>query len=233
MTISTAAAIATIPSALTCSSPKNRPEADCARQSSPLKKTENLAGTMNLRARLPARQQVYFAKVRCLGSTNAAITTTCGDRCVSGVLAEVVEKARALRVANVLPPASRRCEALADESCFAQANRMNRPPQRVNPLGPVLLALVAAAALGAIYCIFGIGERAFGLAIAALCLYALPVVLIFGITGIVIGVRRLFRMPKSKTRKRRPQGPVTDSAASGRAQVKSHNNGLGLSRLRH
>jgi len=67
----------------------------------------------------------------------------------------------------------------------------NQPP--VHPFGSVLLALIAAAALGIIYWVFGIGKDALMYAVAALAVFAMPVVVIFGITGIVLGVRRLLR----------------------------------------
>jgi hypothetical protein len=55
--------------------------------------------------------------------------------------------------------------------------------QPVNPLGPVLLALAVAIALGAVYWIFGIGKDALVYALAALLFYAVPFVVIFGIAG--------------------------------------------------
>jgi hypothetical protein len=70
---------------------------------------------------------------------------------------------------------------------------MNRSPRPTNPLGPVLLALIAILLFGAAYGLFGIGKDALGFAGAALAIYSIPVVVIFGIAGIVIGVRRLFR----------------------------------------
>jgi hypothetical protein len=72
---------------------------------------------------------------------------------------------------------------------------MKRQPP-VNPLGPVLLAGAAAAVLGAIYLGFGIGKDALAYAVAALAVVGLPVVVIFGVAGIVLGVRRIFRGPK-------------------------------------
>jgi hypothetical protein len=69
---------------------------------------------------------------------------------------------------------------------------MNRQPP-VNPLGPVLLALAAVLVLGAIYWGFGMGKDALMYAVSAAAVFGLPVVVIFGVTGIVLGVRRLFR----------------------------------------
>jgi hypothetical protein len=72
---------------------------------------------------------------------------------------------------------------------------MKRQPP-VNPLGPVLLALAVTVTLGAIYWIFGIGKDALIYAASAVAVFALPVVVIFGVTGIVLGIRRLLRGPK-------------------------------------
>jgi len=47
--------------------------------------------------------------------------------------------------------------------------------------------------LGAVYWIFVIDKDALVFALGALLLYAAPVVVIFGIAGIVKGVRRLLR----------------------------------------
>jgi hypothetical protein len=74
-------------------------------------------------------------------------------------------------------------------------NRRNQP--LVHPFGPVLLALIAAAVLGIVYWIFGIGKDALTYAIAALAVFATPVVIVFGITGLVLGIRRLFRGPSN------------------------------------
>jgi hypothetical protein len=70
-------------------------------------------------------------------------------------------------------------------------NRRNQPP--VHPFAPVLLALIAVAVLGALYWGFGTGKDALAFGLSALAVFSLPVVVIFGVTGIVLGVRRLFR----------------------------------------
>ena len=77
---------------------------------------------------------------------------------------------------------------------------MKRQPP-VNPLGPVLLALAAALALGVLYWGFGIGKDALIYVASAAAVFALPVFVIFGITGIVLGVRRLLRGPKPRTKR--------------------------------
>lgn len=57
----------------------------------------------------------------------------------------------------------------------------------------MLLVLVAVATIGALYGIFGIGRDAFAYTVALLAVVGIPVVVIFGATGIVLGVRRLWR----------------------------------------
>jgi hypothetical protein len=69
--------------------------------------------------------------------------------------------------------------------------RPNQPP--VHPLGPVFLALVAIVVLGASYWAFGVGKDALLFATAVLIFFAFPVVVLFGVAGIVVGLRRLFR----------------------------------------
>jgi hypothetical protein len=76
---------------------------------------------------------------------------------------------------------------------------MSRPPQQTHPFGPVLLALLAVVVLAALYGLFGVGRGALAFAGAALLFYTIPVAVIFGITGIVMGVRRLT--------KKRPAAP--------------------------
>lgn len=56
----------------------------------------------------------------------------------------------------------------------------------------MLLALIVVAVLGVVYLVFGIGKDALAYAVAALAVVAIPVVVIFGVTGIVLGIRRLF-----------------------------------------
>lgn len=68
-----------------------------------------------------------------------------------------------------------------------------RPQQPVNPLGPVLFAVIAVAVVGLIYLIFGVGKDTVVYAVALLAVVSIPVVLIFGVAGIVLGVRRLLR----------------------------------------
>jgi hypothetical protein len=67
----------------------------------------------------------------------------------------------------------------------------NQPP--VHPLGPVMLALLGVGVFGSLYGIFGIGKDALIFASSVSIVFAMPVVVIFGITGIVIGIRRLLR----------------------------------------
>jgi hypothetical protein len=68
---------------------------------------------------------------------------------------------------------------------------MKRQPP-VNPLGPVLLALAAVLVLGVVYWWFGAGKDALIYAASAFGVFALPLVIILGITGVVIAIRRLF-----------------------------------------
>jgi hypothetical protein len=74
---------------------------------------------------------------------------------------------------------------------------MPRPQPPVHPFGPVLLALVGTAIWAALYGVFGVGKDALIYAVSVLAVFAMPVVLIFGIAGIVLGVRRLIRSRKS------------------------------------
>jgi hypothetical protein len=67
-------------------------------------------------------------------------------------------------------------------------NRRNQPP--VHPFAPVLLALIAAVVLGVFYWVFGIGKDAFLFSVAALGVFAVPVVIVFGIAGLVMGMIR-------------------------------------------
>ena len=69
---------------------------------------------------------------------------------------------------------------------------MSRLPP-VNPLGPVFLAVVAVLIFGAVYWAFGVGKDALIFALSLLGVLAVPVVIIFGVTGVVLGVRRLLR----------------------------------------
>jgi hypothetical protein len=77
---------------------------------------------------------------------------------------------------------------------MSSAKRSN--PSRVHPLAPALLALIAVAAFGVTYWVFCIGMDALVYSAAALGVFALPVVVIFGITGLVLGFRRLIRGSK-------------------------------------
>ena len=72
--------------------------------------------------------------------------------------------------------------------------RRNQPP--VHPFAPVLLALMGVAALGLFYWAFGIDKDALTYLVAAFLTFAAPVVIIFGIAGLVLGIRRLIRGPK-------------------------------------
>jgi hypothetical protein len=69
--------------------------------------------------------------------------------------------------------------------------RRNQPP--VHPFAPVLLVLIGAALLGIVYWVFGVGKDVFLFFLSALVVFATPVVVVFGITGLVIGIRRLLR----------------------------------------
>jgi hypothetical protein len=72
--------------------------------------------------------------------------------------------------------------------------RCNQPP--VHPFAPVLLALIAVVVLGGFYWVFGVGKDALLFSVAAFGVFALPVVVIFGIAGIVLGIRRFIRGTK-------------------------------------
>ena len=72
--------------------------------------------------------------------------------------------------------------------------RRNQPP--VHPFAPVLLALIGVAAFGLPYWAFGIGKDALTFLAATFLTFAGPVVIIFGIVGLVLGIRRLIRGPK-------------------------------------
>jgi hypothetical protein len=71
---------------------------------------------------------------------------------------------------------------------------MKRQPP-VHPFSLVLLALLATLVLGTLYGVFGIGKDALIFAFSALVVFAMPVVVVFGVTGIVVGIRRLMRSP--------------------------------------
>lgn len=73
---------------------------------------------------------------------------------------------------------------------------MTRPRPPTNPFGPVLLALAAVVFLGAAYLVLGIGKDALLYAISAFAAFSLPVVIVFGVAGIVLGVRRFVRERK-------------------------------------
>jgi hypothetical protein len=53
--------------------------------------------------------------------------------------------------------------------------------------------VIAVAVVGLIYLIFGVGKDTVVYAVALLAVVSIPVVLIFGVAGIVLGVRRLLR----------------------------------------
>jgi hypothetical protein len=67
--------------------------------------------------------------------------------------------------------------------------RHNQPP--VYPLAPVLFALIAASVLWVSY--WG-PDVAFS--VSALGVFAIPVIVVFGMAGLVLGIRRLFRRSK-------------------------------------
>ena len=64
--------------------------------------------------------------------------------------------------------------------------RRNQPP--VHPFAPVLLALVGVVALGLVYWAFGIGKDALTYLVALFLVFGTPVVAIFGIAGLVLGI---------------------------------------------
>jgi hypothetical protein len=70
--------------------------------------------------------------------------------------------------------------------------RRRRSSPLVHPFAVPLLALVAIAIAGSIYGLFGIGKDAFTYSLAALIVLALPVVIVFGVAGLIFGIRRLF-----------------------------------------
>jgi hypothetical protein len=83
--------------------------------------------------------------------------------------------------------------------------RPSDPP--IHPFALPLLALVGTGVFGLIYWLFGVGRDAFYYLLAVLMVFALPVVIVFGaaglgalalygIGGLVSGIRRLFRRPK-------------------------------------
>jgi peptidoglycan/LPS O-acetylase OafA/YrhL len=74
--------------------------------------------------------------------------------------------------------------------------RHRRRPQAVHPFALPLLALVAMGIAGLVYWLFGIGKDAFTYLLAALVVIGLPVVIVFGVAGLVLGIRRLFRWTK-------------------------------------
>jgi hypothetical protein len=88
--------------------------------------------------------------------------------------------------------------------------KRSRTPDRPDPFGPVLLALAMVTVFSTIYFGFGIGKDALTYALALLLVVGLPVVAIFGITGIVLGVRRLLRGRKRQNElpQREPERPV-------------------------
>ena len=67
---------------------------------------------------------------------------------------------------------------------------MRRQPP-IHPFALPLLALTAAALMAGLYGLFGIGKDALMYAFSALVVFAMPVVVVFGVTGIVLGIRRL------------------------------------------
>ena len=71
--------------------------------------------------------------------------------------------------------------------------RRYRPRTLVHPFGPLLFMLLAAGVLGLVYLPFGIGRRPLELAGAGPLLFAIPVVLVFGIAGLVWLVIRIVR----------------------------------------
>jgi hypothetical protein len=54
--------------------------------------------------------------------------------------------------------------------------------------------VAAIAVFGMGYWLFGIGERPFHYAVGMLLLYAIPLVVIFGVAGLVWGAIRIYRM---------------------------------------
>jgi hypothetical protein len=70
---------------------------------------------------------------------------------------------------------------------------MPRPNPPTHPLGPPLLTLVAVVITGMAYWLFGIGKDTLIFAVSVLIFLSMPVAVVFGVTGIVLGIRRLLR----------------------------------------
>jgi hypothetical protein len=68
---------------------------------------------------------------------------------------------------------------------------MYRYSKPTHPFALPLLALAGVAATGLLYWLFGIGRDTFTFFLAALIVFSMPVVLIFSIAGLVVGIRRL------------------------------------------
>jgi hypothetical protein len=69
---------------------------------------------------------------------------------------------------------------------------VKRDRPAVHPFAPILFGAIVAAVLGIAYLVFGVGKDAFAYMMAAVAMFAIPVVVVFGITGLVIAIRRLF-----------------------------------------
>jgi hypothetical protein len=75
-----------------------------------------------------------------------------------------------------------------------QTGLSGRPP--INPLAPILVALLAAATLWPLSHFFGVGTGLFALAVGAILFYGGGFVLILLVAGIVFGAVKLFRWMK-------------------------------------
>jgi hypothetical protein len=78
-----------------------------------------------------------------------------------------------------------------DSSAAAAMRRRNQPA--VHPFALVRLALVAVVVLGIAHWGFGVGSDLFAFAVAALAVFGIPVVVVFGIARLVMVIRWLFR----------------------------------------
>lgn len=68
-------------------------------------------------------------------------------------------------------------------------HRSRQPP--IHPFALPILLFIAVAVLGVAYWAFGVGKDAFLYATAALVVFAIPLVAVFGVTGLVLGMGNL------------------------------------------
>jgi hypothetical protein len=108
--------------------------------------------------------------------------------------------------AQAVPEGRRRNPALGLSKAEGRRHHPRRPYRgrvmvkrnqtAVHPFAPILFGAIVAAVLGIAYFVFGVGKDAFEYTVAAVVVFAIPVVLVFGIAGLVIAIRRLFRRPR-------------------------------------